>query len=365
MANKIILTGGGSAGHVTVNIAILPELTKRGWNMVYIGSEDGIERELMTPYTNVPYYAIKTGKLRRYFDWKNFKDPFKVITGAYQAYDIIRKEKPQVVFSKGGFVSVPVVIGAWLNRTPIIIHESDVTPGLANRIAIPFATKVCTTFEETSAHVPSQKVEYIGAVIREELLQGSAIKGRNTLFFTRSKPTLLVMGGSLGSKRLNEVIRDSLPLLLQEFQIIHICGKGQVDETLTHQAYRQFEYVTDELPDFLATADLIISRAGSNAIFEFLTLQKPMILIPLPTSSSRGDQIVNAASFQKNGYAEVIPDEQVTKDRLVQTVHQVYEQRSIYMENMQKVKKRDPLLAIIQLIEKTALSDRSRNKKEK
>lgn len=173
------------------------------------------------------------------------------------------------------------------------------------------------------------------------------------------------MGGSLGSKRLNEVIRDSLPLLLQEFHIIHICGKGQVDETLTHQAYRQFEYVTDELPDFLATADLIISRAGSNAIFEFLTLQKPMILIPLPTSSSRGDQIVNAASFQKNGYAEVIPDEQVTKDRLVQTVHQVYEQRSIYMGNMQKVKKRDPLLAIIQLIEKTALSDRSRNKKEK
>ncbi|PWI58316.1 undecaprenyldiphospho-muramoylpentapeptide beta-N-acetylglucosaminyltransferase [Sulfoacidibacillus thermotolerans] len=354
MTNKIILTGGGSAGHVTVNLALLPKLQQDGFEVIYIGSEEGIERELIVKCAGVRYYAIKTGKLRRYFDWKNFKDPFNVLTGAYQAYEIIRKERPRVIFSKGGFVSVPVVIGGWLNRTPIIIHESDVTPGLANRIAIPFATKVCTTFQETSEHLPPTKAQYVGAVVREELARGSATAGLTFLGFSRNKPTILAMGGSLGSKRINEVIHATLHTLLKSYQVIHICGKGQVDPSLNRPGYRQFEYVTKELPDLLAVASLVISRAGANAIFEFLSLQKPMVLIPLPKSSSRGDQIINAKSFQERGYCEVIPDEELSAERLLQVVNHVYEQRLHYIEKMQLARIQDPLQTMIHLIETTA-----------
>ncbi len=365
MANKIILTGGGSAGHVTVNIALLPKLQQDGWDIVYIGSEEGIERELITTHTDIRYYPIKTGKLRRYFDWKNFEDPFKVLAGAYQAYEIIRKEHPQVIFSKGGFVSVPVVIGGWLNRTPIVIHESDLTPGLANRIAIPFATKVCTTFQETSAHIPKAKTQYVGAIVRQELMRGNPNTGLKTLGFIKTKPTLLVMGGSLGSKRINDIVRSSMAALLENFQVIHICGKGQLNPSLHQQGYRQFEYVTTELPDLLATADLILSRAGSNAIFEFLTLQKPMILIPLPKAASRGDQILNAQSFYINGYCEMIPDEELTSERLVHTISHVYGNRLKYIERMEQSKKIDSLNEIVKLIKKTTLPEVKKRKRGK
>ena len=314
MADKILLTGGGSAGHITVNMALIPMLKKAGWEIIYLGSLTGIERELISNISEVSYSAISTGKLRRYFDIQNFIDIFKVIKGIFQAYWKIRQEKPDLVFSKGGFVSVPVVIGSRLNNIPIITHESDLTPGLANRINMRFAQKICTTFQDTLNHLPPEKGEYIGAIVRPELKQGDSEKGRAICQFNSSKPVILVTGGSLGSQFINQIIRSLLDLLLENFQIIHICGKGNLDRSLECQGYKQFEYVSSELPDLMSLCDLVISRAGSNFIFEFLALKKPMILIPLSTKASRGDQIENAKIFQNQGWADVILEENLSKE---------------------------------------------------
>lgn len=349
---KILLTGGGTAGHVTVNLALIPKLKERGWNVGYIGSHHGIERELIAQLKNVPYFPISTGKLRRYFDWNNFKDPFKVVKGTLEAYRLIKKEEPDVVFSKGGFVSVPVIIGAWLNGVPAIIHESDMTPGLANKIAMPFATKICVTFPETLQHVNQQKGVYVGAAVRDELRQGNADKGRAYCQFTNDKPVLLVMGGSLGSKRINDTLRANLQTLLSDFQIVHICGKGNVDAQLAEQkGYKQFEYVHEELPHLMAMADLVLSRAGSNSIFEFLTLKKPMLLIPLSKGASRGDQILNARSFEKAGYAKVLMEEDLTNSSLLDAIYTLYRDKDEYIRRMQQSEATDALNKLLTLIE--------------
>ncbi|MDQ6423369.1 undecaprenyldiphospho-muramoylpentapeptide beta-N-acetylglucosaminyltransferase [Paenibacillus sp. LHD-117] len=331
---KILFTGGGSAGHVTANLALIPHFRQEGWSIEYIGSVGGIERKLIEELPEVHYWPIATGKLRRYLDWNNVKDPFKVVGGLLQAYRIIRKQKPNVVFSKGGFVSVPVVIGAWLNRVPVLIHESDITPGLANRIAAPFASGICTTFPETSKAIAPGKSRYIGPVIRNELMQGRAERGRELCSFRRDKPILLIMGGSLGARRINEAVRKQLSPLTSRFQIIHLCGKGGVEPKLESGHYRQFEYVSDELPHLLAAADMVISRAGSNSIFEFLALRKPMLLIPLTKGQSRGDQLLNAESFRSMGYAEVLPEEELTPDSLLEQTMNVYGNRHFYAERM-------------------------------
>ncbi|WP_139488061.1 undecaprenyldiphospho-muramoylpentapeptide beta-N-acetylglucosaminyltransferase [Brevibacillus dissolubilis] len=336
MNKKILFTGGGSAGHVTVNLALIPKFQKDGWDTVYIGSATGIEKQLISTIHDVRYHEIATGKLRRYFDWNNFKDPFKVAAGVFQAYNVIRKEKPSVIFSKGGFVSVPVVLGAWLNRIPVVIHESDYTPGLANKISIPFASKVCTTFPETERFLKTDKAEYVGAIVREELFEGDAARGRKLCDFVSGKPVLLIMGGSLGSQRINQAIRNNLDALLASFQIVHICGKGQVDEALTRKGYKQFEYISDELPDVMAMADLVVSRAGSNSIYEFLALKKPMLLIPLSKGASRGDQILNANSFKRQGYAEVLMEENLTDETLLRGITSVHDNRATYLAAMEK-----------------------------
>ncbi|WP_332238347.1 undecaprenyldiphospho-muramoylpentapeptide beta-N-acetylglucosaminyltransferase [Sporolactobacillus sp. KGMB 08714] len=333
MVKKIVFTGGGSAGHVTPNLALIDKL-KDDWEIAYIGSKNGIEKTLVQNH-GIDYYAISSGKLRRYFDMKNFKDPFKVLAGVMQSFFILRKIKPAVIFSKGGFVSVPVVIGAWLNRIPVYIHESDITPGLANRIAVNFATKLFVTFEEAAANFPKEKVVYSGAPIRDVLLQGNKQKGLQFLGFRDDKPVLLVMGGSLGARKINEAIRAALPNLLKTYRIVHLCGKGNIDADLEKRSgYRQFEYVDQELPDILAASSLIVSRAGSNAIFEFLALKKPMILIPLPLRSSRGDQILNAKSFREKGFCEVLDDDTLTADKLLDTVERVRRNRYDYIDRM-------------------------------
>ncbi|MCK9860869.1 undecaprenyldiphospho-muramoylpentapeptide beta-N-acetylglucosaminyltransferase [Paenibacillus sp. ATY16] len=351
---KIMFTGGGSAGHVTVNLALIPHFIQEGWSVDYIGSEAGIEKQLIEPLQNVRYHGIATGKLRRYLDWQNVKDPFKVIKGAFQAYRIIKKQKPDVLFSKGGFVSVPVVIGARLNKVPVLIHESDLTPGLANKIAIPFAAGVCTTFPETQQHLPAGKSHYVGAVIRDQLKAGDAARGRKFAGFISSKPVLLIMGGSLGARKINQAVRESLGKLTEKFQIIHLCGKGQVEASLQSPQYKQFEYVNEELPDLLAMSDVIISRAGSNSIFEFLYLRKPMLLIPLTKEASRGDQILNARSFQSAGFCEVLYEENMTPETLVGSVTDLYANRDKYVNNMQKNDRQDALSQLIGLIKKTA-----------
>ncbi|WP_091186204.1 undecaprenyldiphospho-muramoylpentapeptide beta-N-acetylglucosaminyltransferase [Paenibacillus catalpae] len=349
-----MFTGGGSAGHVTVNLALIPHFIQEGWSVDYIGSEAGIEKQLIEPLQNVRYHGIATGKLRRYLDWQNVKDPFKVIKGAFQAYRIIKKQKPDVLFSKGGFVSVPVVIGARLNKVPVLIHESDLTPGLANKIAIPFAAGVCTTFPETKQHLPAGKSHYVGAVIRDQLKAGDAARGRKFAGFVSTKPVLLIMGGSLGARKINQAVRASLGKLTEKFQIIHLCGKGQVDQSLQSPQYKQFEYVNEELPDLLAMSDVIISRAGSNSIFEFLYLRKPMLLIPLTKEASRGDQILNARSFQSAGFCDVLYEENMTPETLVSSVTDLYANRDKYIDNMQKNDRKDALSQLIDLIKNTA-----------
>jgi UDP-N-acetylglucosamine--N-acetylmuramyl-(pentapeptide) pyrophosphoryl-undecaprenol N-acetylglucosamine transferase len=331
---KIILTGGGSAGHIMVNLALIPLLLQSGWQVIYIGSIQGIEQELISKIPEVQYYAISTGKLRRYFTLQNLTDFWCVIQGIFEAYQIIRRLQPQVVFSKGGYVSVPVVISSGLIGIPVITHESDLTPGLANRINMYFAQKICTTFPETLEHLPKDKGEFIGAIVRPELKQGNPEQGRIFCQFNCEKPVILIAGGSLGSTYINQTVHSLLNRLLREFQIIHICGKGHFNHSLDYQGYRQFEYVSDQLADLMHLADVVISRAGSNFIFEFLSLRKPMILIPLSKKSSRGDQIENAQVFAKQGFAEVILEEDLTEDKLFNVIHNVFNQRQEYQDRM-------------------------------
>ncbi len=331
----IVFTGGGTAGHVTPNLAIIATLQQTGWDIHYLGSARGIEKEIIVAQ-GIPYYTIASGKLRRYWDWRNLVDPLYVLKGIYDAYRYIKQLQPAIVFSKGGFVSVPVVLASRLCRIPVMIHESDMTPGLANRISIPFASRVCVTFPETLIHMKSQKAVHTGLPIRDQLFRGKAEQGWLHCGFTKRKPVIMVMGGSLGSQTINRVVRACIQELLPSFQIIHICGKGNVDPGWIGQAgYQQFEYVSEELPDLYAMASLIVSRAGSTSIFECLALQKPMLLIPLSLQASRGDQILNAQSFQKAGFADLLLEEQLTSQRLIQRIHQLYEKRERVIHKMQ------------------------------
>lgn len=347
----IVFTGGGSAGHVTPNIALMNKLRQLGWEIRYIGSATGIEKDIIER-EGVPFYPISSGKLRRYFDLKNFKDPFRVIKGVYESYRLLRRLKPAIVFSKGGFVSVPVVLGSRMNKIPVIIHESDMTPGLANKISIPFATKVCVTFPESMQQVQDQKAILTGLPIREEILNGKASKGYHLCDFHSQKPVILIMGGSLGSQVINQAVRNNLDRLLAQFQIVHICGNGNVSQGLSgKRGYQQFEYISDELPDVLAMSELVISRAGATSIFEFLLLAKPMLLIPLSLQVSRGDQILNAESFQKAGYADVLPEEELTSESLAERVETLYAKREVYKEAMSSRNETNAVETIVKLIE--------------
>ncbi|WP_058303394.1 undecaprenyldiphospho-muramoylpentapeptide beta-N-acetylglucosaminyltransferase [Gorillibacterium timonense] len=335
MKDRIVFTGGGSAGHVSVNLALIPHFLREGWEVHYIGSHTGIEKDLIARLPEVHYHPISTGKLRRYRSMENVKDPFRTLKGIGQAYHLIRRIKPAVIFSKGGFVSVPVVIAGRLKGVPVVIHESDLTPGLANRISIPFANRVCTTFPETLEQLPAAKSRCVGAIVRPELLKGRIERGYRFSGLEPGLPVLLIMGGSLGAKKINDAVRGALTPLLSGFQIVHLTGKGQVDHSLHRYGYVQFEYVNEELPDLLAMADLVVSRAGSNSIFEFLALRKPMVLIPLPKGASRGDQILNAQSFEKSGYASVLPEEDLTPEALQARVESVWNERDTYRANME------------------------------
>ncbi len=348
---RILLTGGGTAGHVTSNIALLPTLKEHNYDIHYMGSFEGIEKKLISDF-DIPYYGISTGKLRRYFDPKNFTDPFRVIAGFFEAKKIIKKIKPDVVFSKGGFVSVPVVRAASSLGIPCIIHESDMTPGLANKMCIPVVKKICCNFPETLKELPADKAVLTGSPIREELAQGDRLAGLDLCGFTANKPVIMVVGGSQGSAAVNEAVRSALPKLLRDFQVVHLCGKDKIDNLLlTTSGYKQFEYIKSEMKDIFAMADLVISRAGANAICELLSLKKPNILIPLPTTQSRGDQILNANSFATQGFSIVIEEDYLDCDTLTDKVHELYCNRQSYIEAMNKSVQTDPISTIMNLIE--------------
>ena len=348
---RIVLTGGGSAGHVTPHLALLPHLLKAGYEVHYIGTQNGIERGMIEPLSGVTYHAVQSGKLRRYFDLKNFTDPFRVIAGAFQSAHLMRKLKPDVCFSKGGFVSVPVVVGAWLHRVPTLCHESDLTPGLANKICSKFAKKVATTFPEC-AEALGEKGVFTGTPLRPELFAGSRERGLALAHFTADRPVLLMMGGSLGAQSVNKALREALPTLLSRMQVFHICGKGNIDESLRGlDGYYQVEFLSDDLPDAMAAADLILSRAGSNALCEFQALGKPMLLIPYPKGASRGDQILNAASFEKRGLARVMPQEKMTADTLAAALLELLENGDSLKKALRDAPPADGTQAVLRLIE--------------
>ena len=347
---KIVLTGGGSAGHVTPNIALIPALKKAGFEIYYIGSYEGIEKKLIEDY-NIPYFGISTGKLRRYFDPKNFSDPFRVLKGMSEARTLLKKIQPDIVFSKGGYVSVPVVRAAGLLKIPYSVHESDMTPGLANRLSMSGASKICCNFPETMRLLPADKAVLTGTPIREELSMGSKQAGRELCGFTDDKPVLMVIGGSLGAQSVNETVRYALPRLLPNFNVVHLCGKEKMDNLkLTVPGYKQFEYVKNELKDIFAMADIVVSRAGANSICELLALKKPNILIPLSTKSSRGDQMLNARSFEQQGFSMVIDNDDLDEDILVETIEELYNDREKYVEAMSKSNLHSATNTIVKII---------------
>lgn len=351
---RIVLTGGGTAGHVTPNIALLPELKSHGYDIHYIGSKNGIEKELISEF-DIPYYGISSGKLRRYFDVKNFSDPFRVMKGCSEASSLIKKLKPNVVFSKGGFVSVPVVWAARMHHVPAVIHESDMTPGLANKLCLRYASKVCCNFPETVSTFPEGRATLTGSPIRKELFSGNKTEGLKFCGFNITKPVILIIGGSLGSVVVNDAVRGILPKLLEQFQIIHLCGKGKTDPSLDGtKGYVQFEYIKKELSDLMDAADIVISRAGANAICELLALKKPNILIPLSAAASRGDQILNAASFEKQGYSYVIKEENLSGETLKKAIQTVYTKKNAYITAMEGSPLNNPIEKIVSILDQVS-----------
>ncbi len=323
---KILLTGGGTAGHVTPNIALIPGLKSAGFEIHYAGTRDGMEHGLIEKSgLSIPYHSISAGKLRRYFDLKNFTDAFRILIGFIQSIILLIKLRPAIVFSKGGFVSCPVVWAAWLCRIPAAVHESDITPGLANRLSMPFVKKICFSFPETEPRLPATKRVMTGLPVRSELFDGDAATGRELCGFNDGKPVIMVIGGSLGASAVNEAVRGGLDKLLVDFNVCHICGKGHKAPG-SRPGYCQFEYVGEELPDLFAMADIVISRAGATTLFELLALCKPALLIPLGTAASRGDQILNAESFQKSGYCKILSQDGLTGAILAENAKRFFDE---------------------------------------
>jgi len=308
--NKILFTGGGSAGHVSVNVALIPEFKKNGYQISYIGSKKGIEKEMIEKISGVEYHEISSGKLRRYFSWENFIDPFKVLKGIIDSIFILKKEKPEFVFSKGGFVSVPVCLAARILKIPVVLHESDLTPGLANKINIKFSNHIFTRDKE---------------------------EGYKFCEFNREKPVILVMGGSLGSKILNDYIWNNIEELTKKYQIIHLVGKNLLNKDIKAEGYCQYEFLSKELFDVFQIVDFTISRAGANALYEYLALEKPAILVPLGTNQSRGDQIENARFFEKNSFAKVVSEEEFASLK-VSEIDDFYNNLAQYKDAMKRYK---------------------------
>ena len=345
--SKIALTGGGTFGHVTPNLALLPGLRDRNYEIIYIGSKDEKEKGIVEK-ENIPFFSITSDKLRRYHDFKNFLMPINVLKGIKEARTVLKNQNVDIVFSKGGYVSLPVVIAASQLKIPVISHEADYTPGLANKFSTPFSTKVCTNFKQTAEMIADNKGIYTGCPIRKELLNGDKNKALELMHFEKEKPILFIVGGSLGSVFINELIRSKLDILMEKFNIIHSCGKDKIDFHYKtrdqvvgfdkYDSYRQFEIITDSLADIYAASDVIISRAGANVIFEILSLAKPNLLIPLSLRASRGDQILNAKSFKSQSFSEVLFEEDITKDDniFIEKLDTLFENRNFYIEKMTK-----------------------------
>ena len=347
---RIILTGGGTAGHVTPNIALIPRLRELGYDIQYIGSYNGIEKDLIEPF-GIPYHGISSGKLRRYFSVQNFTDPFRVVKGFGEARKLIKDLKPDVIFSKGGFVAVPVVIAGKSLKIPIVSHESDLSLGLANKIILKFCTYMATAFELTSKQ--NEKCVFTGQPIRQKVLNGNKKHLDFYCKLDKSKHNLLVIGGSTGAKFINEKIWTNLDKLTKFYNIIHITGKQNKQEHV-HKNYFEIKYA-DNIGDYLDLADIILSRAGSGAINEFLALKKPMLLIPLSKKCSRGDQIENAKLFAKLGYCDMLLEEDYDDNLFKIKLSNLYKNKEYYVKNMKNCKIENASKNIVELIKKVEI----------
>lgn len=333
---RIVLTGGGTAGHVTPNLAMIPQLRKDGWDIHYIGAANSVEQRLITPIQGVTFHTVSCGKLRRYVDSKNLTDPFRVLKGIGQARKLLKQLKPNVVFSKGGFVSVPVVYGAYLNKIPVVSHESDMTPGLANKLTAPFVKALCCTFPE-AAKLAGAKGMYTGTPIRPEIFRGDRRRGLKRFGFKEGIPVVMVTGGSSGAAAINDAVIEALPKLTQSFQVLHLCGPGNFNASVEGtKFYAQCEYLDEDMADAYACADLLVSRAGANTLCEIVALRKPALLIPYPKGASRGDQIVNAQSFVERGLAHRLLQEDLNGKTLYDAIVRLYTQRGALFEAMDR-----------------------------
>lgn len=324
----IVIVGGGSAGHVLPALPVADELIKRQWRVHFVGTHSGLEEKLLGD-RDINFHSVSAGKLRRYFSWQNFSDVLRIFMGVVQAAVLLRRIRPQVIFSKGGFVSFPVVFSGWLLRIPIVAHESDLTPGLANRLVMPFVSTLCSSFADTRFSGFKGRVVNTGTPVREDLLKGDVAAGRSFLGAEDARPILLVTGGSLGADALNTIVRNSLPVLCANYFVVHICGPGKT-ENIVQSGYLELEYVDSGWGDILAAADIVVSRAGANALFELWALKKLTLLVPLSGAASRGDQLANAAYAKAQGLSEVVAEEDLGTKQLLAALERLSENAQQY-----------------------------------
>lgn len=335
----VVLTGGGTLGHVMPNLVLIDRFQKLGWKITYIGSKNGPERAAIQKIAGVQYVAIPTGKLRRYFSWQNFLDVFKVFFGVVKSFFVLLRLRPNITFSKGGFVALPVVLGSWLSRVPVVIHESDMTPGLTTKLSKKFARKICVAFKDTEKYFPSTKVVYTGLPVRDIVYNASAQRGLEVSRFAGKRPIILVFGGSLGAQFLNNIIRDNVKNKnLKDFDIINICGKNNLNEEMNAcPNYLQFEGLADDFLHIMACADVVVSRGGATSLFELMAMKKPHVIIPLSKKASRGDQIDNAKYFHKLGVSEYVFEEDCTWDLLFQKIQERLENKAQFLAKVEEL----------------------------
>lgn len=328
----IVLTGGGSAGHCTPHLALLPYIKNHFDKIYYVGSKNGIEKDIIEK-EKIQYFSVPCAKLKRKITVDNLAMPAVVLSGIIKAGKILDEIKPDVIFSKGGYVSVPTVIAAKQRKIPVIAHESDYTVGLANKLTAKYCKKVLTSFPDTAKTLKNG--EFIGSPIRNSIYKVSKKAALETFGFSGKKPVLLVTGGSLGAKAINTALRDALDELLTKYDIIHICGKGNVCEQINTQGYYQTEYM-QKIENAFAAADVCVTRAGSNSCFELLSIKMPCVFVPLPKGVSRGDQVLNALYFEKLGLASVLQQNSLTAASLINYINAAYANRFNLSKNFEK-----------------------------
>lgn len=349
----LVFTGGGTLGHVMPNLPLIKHYQQENYGIHYIGSQKGEERSFIEA-RQINYYPIRTGKLRRYFDWQNFLDVFNVSIGIIQSFLVLLKLRPKVLFSKGGYVALPVVVAAWLLRIPIVIHESDRTPGLTTRLSKRFAKHICVSFQHAAQYFDANKVEWTGLPVRTAIFNASREKGLAIAGFSGKRPILLVFGGSLGAEFLNELIRKNLTTdWLAKFDVVNICGVGKVAPDLQHANYKQFERLGEEFLDVMQAADLVLTRGGATSLFELLAMKKPHVIIPLSKAVSRGDQVHNARYFADLKVSSFIEEEEANWKRVQLLLEQTYQNCTTLKANMEQLEFAQATQKVIGVINKT------------